>query len=122
MEGMSNEMKDGLKLKLGDVTRVTPRNIQEVLLRETCCCAHHTFLLGFPTSSTSTLSHQAFFWRRCRGVKDIFTRGVPHNQSLYFVVFILLSFFLLCFLVLFFKNTKKLVLLVCFLIGKTQNN
>ena len=30
MEGMSNEMKDGLKLKLGDATRVTPRNIQEV--------------------------------------------------------------------------------------------
>ena len=27
---MSNEMKDGLKLKLGDATRVTPRNIQEV--------------------------------------------------------------------------------------------
>ena len=30
MEGMSNEMKDELKLKLGDSTRVTPRNIQEV--------------------------------------------------------------------------------------------
>ena len=30
MEGMSNEMKDGLKLKLGDATRVTLRNIQEV--------------------------------------------------------------------------------------------
>ena len=30
MEGMSNEMKDGLKLKLEDATRVTPRNIQEV--------------------------------------------------------------------------------------------
>ena len=30
MEEMSNEMKDGLKLKLGDATRVTPRNIQEV--------------------------------------------------------------------------------------------
>ena len=30
MEGMSNEMKDGLKLKLGDDTLVTPRNIQEV--------------------------------------------------------------------------------------------
>ena len=30
MEGMSNEMKDGLKLKIGDATCVTPRNIQEV--------------------------------------------------------------------------------------------
>ena len=30
MEGMSNEMKDGLKLKLGEATCVTPRNIQEV--------------------------------------------------------------------------------------------
>ena len=30
MEGMSNKMKDGLKLKFGDATRVTPRNIQEV--------------------------------------------------------------------------------------------
>ena len=29
------------------------------ILRETCCCAHHTFLLGFPTSSTST-PHQHF--------------------------------------------------------------
>ena len=47
-----------------------------------------------------TQSHQAFFWRRCRGVKDIFTRGVPHNQSLYFVIFVLLSSFLLCLLVL----------------------
>ncbi len=30
MEGMSNEMKIGLNLKLGDATRVTPRNIQDV--------------------------------------------------------------------------------------------
>ena len=30
MEGMSNEMKDGLKLKLGYATRVTSRNFQEV--------------------------------------------------------------------------------------------
>ena len=30
MEGMSNEMKNGLNLKLGDATYVTPRNIQEV--------------------------------------------------------------------------------------------
>ena len=30
MEGMSNKMKDELKLKIGDATRVTPRNIQEV--------------------------------------------------------------------------------------------
>ena len=30
MEGMSNKMKNGLNLKLGDATRVTPRNIEEV--------------------------------------------------------------------------------------------
>src|SRR5215216_1227353 len=30
MEEMSNEMNDGLNLKLEDATRVTPRNIQEV--------------------------------------------------------------------------------------------
>ena len=30
MEGRSNEIKDRLKLKLGDATRITPRNIQEV--------------------------------------------------------------------------------------------
>ena len=30
MEGMSNDMKDGLKLKIGDATRVTPINIQEL--------------------------------------------------------------------------------------------
>src|SRR5215216_490970 len=40
MEGMSNEMKDGLKLKLGDSTRVTPRNIQS---------------LGMPKASPSSL-------------------------------------------------------------------
>ena len=35
------------------------------VLRETCCCAHHTFPLGFPTSSTSTTSHQPTRSRRC---------------------------------------------------------
>ena len=30
MEGMSNEMNERLNLNLGDATRVTPRNIQEV--------------------------------------------------------------------------------------------
>ena len=30
MEEMSNEMKDGLNLNLGDAKRVTPRNFQEI--------------------------------------------------------------------------------------------
>src|SRR5215216_6152947 len=52
MEGMSNEMKDGLKLKLGDATRVTPRNIQEVLASK----------LGMPkTSPSSSIKITGFF-------------------------------------------------------------
>ena len=36
---------------------------------KTCCCAHHTFLLGFPTD-VYIYAHRAFFWRRCRGPEE----------------------------------------------------
>jgi hypothetical protein len=71
---------------------------------KTCCCAHHTFLLGFPTGRTST-RHLAIFWRHCRG-----ERGFLQGESL-------ASNLLLCYcsalfyfcLHLFIKNTKNLV-------------
>jgi len=72
-------------------------------------------------SGRRALSHQAIFWRRCRGVKDIFTRGVPHNQSLYFVIFVLLSFFLLCLLVSLSKTQKNSFTSLLSLL-KTQKN
>ena len=52
MEGISNEMKNGLKLKLGDATRVTPRNIQEVQASK----------LGMPKASlSSSIKISGFF-------------------------------------------------------------
>ena len=74
---------------------------------KTCCCAHYTFLLGFPNEIDIFWAIKHIFWGRCRGVKDIFTRGVPHNQSLYFVIFVFLSLFLFCLLVLLSKTQKN---------------
>ena len=51
MEGVSNEMKDGLKLKLGDAARVTPRNIQEVQASK----------LGDALSPSSSIKIPGFF-------------------------------------------------------------
>ena len=42
MEGMSNEMKDGLKLKLGDATMVSPQEISKMYKRQS---------LGMPKAS-----------------------------------------------------------------------
>jgi hypothetical protein len=60
---------------------------------------------GFPTGP---MRHQDFFLASLLGRKRISTRGVSHFQSLYFVI-ILCSFFALFCLLLFIKNTEKLV-------------
>ena len=97
-------------------------------LRETCCCAHHTFLLGFtnyaPQSSSTQCPgstflapllyirerNQALFWRRCRG-----ERSLLQGESLALNLFILFLFCLFCFilfcLLCFIKNPKKISLL-----------
>ena len=45
MEGMSNEMKDGLKLKIGDATMVSPQEISKKYKRQS---------LGMPKASPSS--------------------------------------------------------------------
>jgi hypothetical protein len=60
---------------------------------KTCYCAHHTFLLGFPTGWLS--AHiKNFFWSRCRG-KRRFLQGESRTHNLYFV-FVLLYFIFSC--------------------------
>jgi hypothetical protein len=75
------------------------------ILRETCCYAHHTFLLGFPTGWLST-ANEAFFWRRYQGERG-FLQGESLASNLllcycfaYFLYFIFACIFLS-------KNTKK---------------
>jgi hypothetical protein len=60
---------------------------------------------GFPTGP---VRHQDYFLVPLPGRKRISARGVSHFQSLYFVI-VSLSFFTLFCLLLFIKNTKKLV-------------
>jgi hypothetical protein len=60
---------------------------------------------GFPTGP---VRHQDYFLAPLPGRKRISARGVSHFQSLYFVI-VLLSFFALFYLLIFIKNTKKLV-------------
>jgi hypothetical protein len=72
-------------------------------LRETCCYAHHTFLLGFPTGCYTALS--SIFLAQLPGRKKISARGASHAQSFTLLLFGLLYFFLHRFI----KNTKKLV-------------
>ena len=101
------------------------------LLRETCRCAHNTFLLGFPMDACRTKrqyvnhAHQANFWRRCRGDQDTLQGESPHRN--------LFTLFLSCvvlFTTLFAalnQNTKKLVasftlFAILFAISKTQKN
>jgi hypothetical protein len=60
---------------------------------------------GFPTSP---VRHQDRFLAPLPGRKRISAREASHLQSFYFVI-VLLSFFTLSCLLLFIKNTKKLV-------------
>jgi hypothetical protein len=70
---------------------------------KTCCCAHHTFLLGFPRGCLTRTIKQ-FFWRRCRG-----ERGFLQGESLASNLFTLLLFcFTLFLLASFYKKYKKI--------------
>jgi hypothetical protein len=60
---------------------------------------------GFPTGP---LRHQDYFLAPLPGRKRISARRVSHFQSFYFVIVLLSSFTLFC-LLLFIKNTKKIV-------------
>ena len=77
------------------------------LLRETCRCAHHTFLLGFPTDVCLTRI-KTVFWRRCRGDQDTLQgESLTPNLFTLFIVLLYFIFFLVCFLYI-----KKIV--TCF--------
>ena len=75
---------------------------------KTCCCAHHTLLLGFPTKCSMSSTINKFYGAVAGEAKDVFTRGVLHFLSLYFV-FSLLCFFCLVLFASFQKLQKKLV-------------
>jgi hypothetical protein len=75
-----------------------------LILRETCRCVHHIFLLGFPTGLLCT-ANQAFFWRRCQG-----ERGFLQGESLpiFYFIIVLLIFFTLFLLASFYQKYKKI--------------
>ena len=79
---------------------------------KTCCYAHHTLLLGTPNEAQQSTEPPPRFSGAVAGeAKDVFTRGVLHNLSLFFV-FVLLSFFFLVLFASFYqKFQKKLVYL-----------
>jgi hypothetical protein len=66
-----------------------------------CCCAHHTFLLGFPTGRGFTSTHRAasrLFSGAVAGEKKTSARGVLHAHPLLcfkfcFTLFLLASFY-----------------------------
>jgi hypothetical protein len=60
---------------------------------KTCYCAHHTFLLGFPTGWLSC-PHQAVFLVPLPGKKKTSARGVSHAHPLLCFSFALLYFYL----------------------------
>jgi hypothetical protein len=66
------------------------------ILRKTCCCAHHTFLLGFPTGRTST-RHQVIFLAPLPERKRISARGVSRFQSFTLLLFCFILFLLASF-------------------------
>jgi hypothetical protein len=74
---------------------------------KTCYCAHHTFLLGFPTGWLSC-PHQAVFLAPLPGKKKTSARGVSHAHPLLYFSFALL-YFCLHFLT---KIQKKLVFFI----------
>jgi hypothetical protein len=62
-------------------------------LRETCCYAPHTFLLGFPTGCQHrTIKH---FSGAVAGEKEDFCKGSLSRSTIYFV-FVLLYFIFAC--------------------------
>jgi predicted permease len=74
------------------------------MLRETCHCAHHTFLLGFPTGWLAPpIKH---FSSAVVGEKEDFCKGSLSLPIFYFVI-VLLTFFTLFFLASFYQKYKK---------------
>ena len=90
MEGMSNEMKDRLKLKLGDATRVTPRNIQQVQASNLGAAQGIPFFINKNPRFLPNASFLLFHAQLCC------------SWSVFFLVFVLV-FHLLCFLSLLNK-------------------
>jgi hypothetical protein len=71
-------------------------------LKETCCCAHHTFLLGFPTGCLlSIIKH---FSSAVAGEKEDFCKGSLSGSIFYFVIVLLYFIF------------------ACIVLSKTQKN
>jgi hypothetical protein len=77
-------------------------------LRETCCCAHHTFLLGFQLGAYYAPS--SIFLAPLPGIKKISTRGVSHAKSFTLLLFCFTLFLLALF---YQKYKKKIPLIVC---------
>jgi hypothetical protein len=76
------------------------------ILRETCCFAHHTFILGFPTGCLlCTIKH---FSGTVAGEKEDFWKGSLSLPIFYFVI-VLLTFFSLFLFASFYQKYKKLV-------------
>jgi hypothetical protein len=75
------------------------------ILRETCLCAHHTFLLGFPTRClASPIKH---FSGAVAGEKEYFCKGSLLLPIFYFFI-VLLIFFTLFLLASFYQKYKKI--------------
>jgi hypothetical protein len=77
------------------------------MLRQTCRCAHHTFLLGFPTGWLAPLPIKHFSGAFA-GEKEDFCKGSLSLPIFYFVI-VLLTFFTLFLLASFYRKYKKLV-------------
>jgi hypothetical protein len=71
------------------------------ILRKICRCAHHTFLLGFPTGRLAPLSSN--FSGAIAGEKDDFCKGSLSLPIFYFVI-VLLIFFTLFLLAYFYQK------------------
>jgi hypothetical protein len=76
------------------------------VLRETCRCAHHTFLLGFPTRWLAPpIKH---FSGTISGEKEDFCKGSLTLPIFYFII-VLLIIFTLFLLASFYRKYKKIV-------------
>jgi hypothetical protein len=74
------------------------------ILRETCRCAHHTFLLGFPTGWLAPPKRH--FSGAVAGEKEDFCKGSLSLPIFYFVI-IFLTFFTLFLLASFYQKIQK---------------
>jgi hypothetical protein len=74
--------------------------------RKTCRCAHHTFLLGFPTGWLApSIKH---FSGAIAGEKEDFCKESLSLPIFYFVI-VLLTFFTLFLFAYFYQKYKKIV-------------